>query len=208
MSTPGFLDGVERQLLPPDRALDLAADLQREQRMVSDDDAHRLARRARECFADELDLVLVDASVLEGQRPRGVDAEHRDAGKLDERAQGLVDEAAVAGERRQEAAQHVVERNVVVAGNSEHLVTAVAQPLEELARLAELLGPRALGEVAADDDEVGLQLVDLAVDRFDQPLVVGAEMEVGEMDDAGHDRRVSKTRRPCVRFSNSAAAAA
>jgi len=37
---------------------------------------------------------------------------------------------------------------------------------------------RALREVAADDDEVGLQPVDLAPDRLDQALVVGAEMEV------------------------------
>ena len=97
----------------------------------------------------------------------------------------LVDEAAIARERRQEAAQHVVERNVVVAGHAEHFVARCLQPLEELAGLAELLGPRALGEVAADDDEVGLQLVDTPLDGLDQPLVMGAEMQVGKMDEAG-----------------------
>src|SRR5206468_1596753 len=70
----GFLDRVERQLLPADRALDLPFDLQREQRMMSDDHTHAVARRAREGLADELDLLLVDASVLEGQRASGVDA--------------------------------------------------------------------------------------------------------------------------------------
>ena len=60
------------------------------------------------------------------------------------------------------------------------------KPFEELAGLAELLGPRALGEVAADDDEVGLELVDLPLDRLDQPLVMRAEMKVGEMDEASH----------------------
>ena len=109
-------------------------------------------------------------------------------GKLDERAQALVDEAAVARQRRQEAAKHVVQRNVVVAGHAEHLVAALAQPFEEFAGFAKLLGARALGEVAADHDQVGLELVDFAFDRLDQPLVVRAEMKVGEMDEAGHAR--------------------
>ena len=63
----------------------------------------------------------------------------------------------------------------------------IAQPFEELAGFAELLGARALREIAADDDEVGLQLVDLAFDRLDQALVVRAEVQVGKMDDASHD---------------------
>ena len=140
----------------------------------------------RESLADELDLLLVDAPVLEGQRARGVDAEHRHSRKLDEGAQRLVDESAVAGERREEAAQHVVQRNIVVAGHADHLVAAVAQPFEELAGLAELLGPRALGEVAADYDQVGLQRIDLGIDGFHQPLVMGPEVQIREMDDAGH----------------------
>ena len=69
----GFLDRIERQLLPTDRALDFVADLEREQRMMSDENAQRFARRAREGLADELDLVLVDPPVLERQRARGVD---------------------------------------------------------------------------------------------------------------------------------------
>ena len=111
-----------------------------------------------------------------------------DTGELDERAQALVDEPPVASQRRQEAAQHVVQRDVVIAGHAEHLMAALAQPLEELARFPELLGPGALGEVAADDDQVGLQLVDLPFDRLDQPRVMRAEMKVGEMDEAGHVR--------------------
>ena len=128
-----------------------------------------------------------DAAVLEGQRARGVDAEHGDAGQLDERAQAVVDEAPVARQRRQEAAQHVVERNVVIAGHAEHLVAALAQPFEEPARLAELLGPRALGEVAADRRPGRASARRrCASTAFDQPLVVRAEMQVGQMDEAGH----------------------
>jgi deferrochelatase/peroxidase EfeB len=55
-------------------------------------------------------------------------------------------------------------------------MAAVLQALEELARLAELLGLGALGEVAADDDEVGFQLVDAFLDALDQALVVRAEI--------------------------------
>jgi hypothetical protein len=58
--------------------------------------------------------------------------------------------------------------------------------LEKLARFLELLGPGALGEIAADHDQRRREFVDLARDRLDQPRVVGAEVEVGEMDEARH----------------------
>ena len=57
---------------------------------------------------------------------------------------------------------------------------------EEAARLLELLGPRALGEVAADDDEVGLLVRNPRLDRFDENGVVGAEMKVGQVKKTGH----------------------
>src|SRR5215218_8518785 len=123
---------------------------------------HQYARHIRigprEGLADELHLVVADPPVLEGQRTGRVDPEHGDAGHLDEWAQSLVDEAAIAGERRKETAEHIVERHVVIAGNADHFVAALAEPLEELAGFLELLGPRALGEVPADYDEVGFQL--------------------------------------------------
>jgi hypothetical protein len=74
----------------------------------------------------------------------------------------------------------------VIAGDSEHFVAAVPQPFEELARLLELLGPCALREIAADHDEVGLELIHRPIDALDQPLVMSAEMEVGKMDEASH----------------------
>jgi hypothetical protein len=74
----------------------------------------------------------------------------------------------------------------VVAGDAKHLVTMFAKPFEELARLAELLGPGALGEIAADDDEVRLEAVDLLADSFHEALVMRAEVEVGKMDDTSH----------------------
>ncbi len=116
-------------------------------------------------------------------------------GQLDEGAQALVDEAPVARQRRKEAAQHVVQRNVVVSGNTEHLVPTLPQAFEELACLAKLLGACALGEIAADHDQVGLQLVDLPLDSLDQTFVMRAEMKVGKMDDAGHGHANAVTRR-------------
>src|SRR3954466_10510049 len=74
----------------------------------------------------------------------------------------------------------------MVAGHTKHFMAALAQPFEEATRLLELLGTGALGEVAADDDQVGLEYVDRPLDAFDQPLVVSAEMEVGKMDEARH----------------------
>jgi hypothetical protein len=49
-----------------------------------------------------------------------------------------------------------------------------------------LLGTSALGEVAADDDELRFQRIDLALDGFDEILVMGAEVKVGKMDEASH----------------------
>src|SRR5688500_10848874 len=65
----------------------------------------------------------------------------------------------------------------------------VAQPLEECAGFLELLSPRTLGKIAADDDEIGLLFADALLDRFDQPRVVGAEMQVRQMDQASHGAR-------------------
>ena len=112
----------------------------------------------------------------------------------------LVDIAAIARERRQEAPKHIVERHVMIAGHAEHFMARLAQPLEELARLLELLGSGALGEVAADDDEVGLELVDAPLDGVDQSLVVGAEMEIGQVNEASHAPRTRRERCGSAQF--------
>jgi hypothetical protein len=57
-------------------------------------------------------------------------------------------------------------------------MAAFAQSFEELTRLFELLCPRSLGEVAADDDEVGLELVHLRVDGIDEAVIMRTEMKV------------------------------
>ena len=74
----------------------------------------------------------------------------------------------------------------MIAGDAEHLVPMFPEAFEELAGFPELLGTSALREIAADDDDVWLELVGLRLDCADQPLVVGAEMQVRQMDDPSH----------------------
>ncbi len=66
----------------------------------------------------------------------------------------------------------------MIAGDAKHFVARLAQPVEKGAGVLELLGSRALGEVAADDDEIGLELVSLALNRLDQVFVMRAEMQI------------------------------
>jgi hypothetical protein len=65
-------------------------------------------------------------------------------------------------------------------------VAVIAQLLEELAGFAKLFGPRALREVAADDDQIWLQIVDLAAHGVNEALVMSAEMKVRQMNNTGH----------------------
>jgi len=65
-------------------------------------------------------------------------------------------------------------------------MAAVAKPLQEAASFRELLGLGALGKVAADHDEVGLQFIDAAFNRLHQPRVMRAEVQIGQMNDASH----------------------
>jgi hypothetical protein len=74
----------------------------------------------------------------------------------------------------------------VVAGDAEHFVPRVLEPLEKTACFGELFGPSALGKIAADVDEVRVERIHASFDRFDQPLVMSAEMEIGQLDEPGH----------------------
>jgi len=55
----------------------------------------------------------------------------------------------------------------------------LAQPVEEFASFLELLDPRALGKIAADDDEIGLLLVNALRDSVDKSRVMRTEVQVG-----------------------------
>ena len=80
----------------------------------------------------------------------------------------------------------------MIAGHAEHVMARRFQPFEELARLLELLGPRALGEVARNDDQVGLRpRRPTPRPRSTSRVVMRAEVQVGKMGDAGHVRRTA-----------------
>ena len=130
-------------------------------------------------------LLVADPAVLEGQRSRGVDAEHasrraaRATGKAFRRCSACSASAATGsgGRRRTAARRDCPERR---ARRGQHRAAARGN-----CSFLELLGPRALREIAADDDEVGLLLVDALLNRLDQPRIVRAEMQVGQDGSAG-----------------------
>ena len=66
----------------------------------------------------------------------------------------------------------------MIARHRQHLVPGIAQPRQEAPGLLKLLDTRALGEVAADDDEVGRGGIHLALHRGHDRLVMRAEMQV------------------------------
>lgn len=115
---PRIFHCIKREFLAADCALDLPAHFEGKKRVVSHQDPHRVPRASRENIANEFHLILVDPAVLECKRAGSVDPQNRDAGELDERAKRLINEAAIASERREESTQHIVERHVVIAWHS------------------------------------------------------------------------------------------
>src|SRR6059058_3448570 len=97
----GLFDNIKREFLPAYRLLDLIADFERQHRVMCDEDAEGFFRRSAERIANELDLFRIDASVLERQRPRRVDAEYCRSGQLDIRTERIVDEAPISRQRRE-----------------------------------------------------------------------------------------------------------
>ena len=57
-------------------------------------------------------------------------------------------------------------------------MSALAEPVEELAGFLELLGPGTLREIAADHYEIGLESSDRLLDGLDEILIVSAEMQI------------------------------
>src|SRR4051812_4747276 len=110
---------LERLAGAPDDLVLLRAVLRHVERMVRDEDLGHLLRQPAKPRAHGLDLVLVDASSLERERPRGVDAHDRHL-VVDVFGQEVFrHDALVVGERREEAPEDVVQRDIVVARHHE-----------------------------------------------------------------------------------------
>jgi aminoglycoside phosphotransferase (APT) family kinase protein len=189
----GIADRVERQLAPSRRRSEPVADRKREKRVVGDENAGGIGVGTLEGLLDEVHLVVADPAARKGQRASGIDPQNRRSGDLVKWAERVVDVAHVAGQRRQEAPEHVVKRNVVIAGDGKHVMPGLAKLFEKSASLLELLGARPLREIAADDDDVWPGLVHPQFDCFDQLWVVSSEMQVGKVDQASHVRATRVT---------------
>lgn len=94
---PGVGNRVKRHFLPTDGLAQDAAvvDRKREHRMMSDQNARDVGSAAKG-GANELHLLLADPAVLEGQRPRRIDSQHRSPRQFMMGTQRLVDIAFVA----------------------------------------------------------------------------------------------------------------
>ncbi len=75
----------------------------------------------------------------------------------------------------------------MVARNAEDLMASIAQSFKKAASLLELLGLRPLGEVAADHDKIGPELIDLSLDRLNETIIVSTKMQVRKMNQASHE---------------------
>jgi hypothetical protein len=104
--------------------------------VVGDDDLRHLVAERTQPFAYLPDLLLVDASVLDGQGAGGVDPEDGHLVVRVERFEVVGDVTAVLVERLEEAREDVVERDVVVARHDD---LRRRQRVQKLARLPELL---------------------------------------------------------------------
>lgn len=61
------------------------------------------------------------------------------------------------------------------------------QTLQPCRRLGKLISAGALREIAGNDDEIGPGLRQPRLRPGDDRWIMGAEVDVGEMRDAGHD---------------------
>ena len=102
---------------------------------------------------------------------------------MEERGEVGGHQAPVAAQRAEEPAREVEERDVVVAGHHQH---RRGEPVQERARGLELAAPGALGEVAADHDQVGAGGGQVLEHGLHHPRVLAAEVQVGDVGDGPH----------------------
>ena len=166
---------------------DVAAGGQRRERMVGDEHAQATVAGGREPALERVDVGAGDTAVR-GRGARGVDAPHHEH-VVDVRwRQVVVDHPAVAPKRREESADEVIQRHVVVAG---HHQPRRGQLVEEAASSRELRSARALRQVAGDDDQMWPVARDGCRKGLDEGRLYTAEVQVREMDDRRHASRAT-----------------
>ena len=119
---------------------------------------------------------MVDPAVLEGQRARSVDAEHGDLVVEVGRLEVVGDVAFIARQGLQEAAEHVVERDVMVAGHND---LGARQGVQIGSRRFELFALGALGQIARHHHHMGRDRFDQRAQGRQQLVVDTAEVQIG-----------------------------
>ncbi len=76
----------------------------------------------------------------------------------------------------------------MIAGHREHRQAALLEPVDELARQLIFGDLGALGEIAADRDQIGPLAQQQLFERGDDDGIVASEMDVGKMRDTGQNR--------------------
>ena len=97
-------------------------------------------------------LRAIDAAVLEGERPGGIDADDSDFGVGKKGLKILAEKPRVFRQRPKPASDDVVEWNIVIA---RHHDLGLWQGVEEPPRLGELAGPGALRQISGNHHHIG-----------------------------------------------------
>ncbi len=153
--------------------------------VMADDDPQRPGRRVAEHGRRELESASVEAAALVAPGADGVEPADDGAGGPQGRV-GRPDHSLEPLPRSREPRRECV-RDVVIAGHREN---GNRETVEERPGLLELTDPPAVRQIAAGDDELGLELPTELDERIvERRCLTGAAMEVGDVDCAGGHRR-------------------
>lgn len=92
--------------------------------------------------------------------------------------------AAKPGEGEQKAGEEIVERDIVIARDHD---PGEGEGVEEIAGCNELRAAGALGEVAADQEEIGGRCEKILQKSGSDCRIFSAEVEVGDVGDGAHE---------------------
>jgi hypothetical protein len=153
--------------------------------MMRNEDFPRLFWRMRECAADLAQLFDGYASGFPGKAAGCVQAEHCDViiaipviRKGDRR-----DVPVEFLQRTDKTVHQVVKRNIVIARDDENRLGNV---VDEMAGLNKFGGSGALGQIAAENDKIGLQPADFPNQGGGYACVMTAKVQVGNVGDHAH----------------------
>lgn len=152
---------------------------------------HHDANLARVAFLQTprhaLDLPCRYHAVLVPAGMGGVEPDHQHLFVLEDRLQIVTEMLAVIAVGCEQACKDVVQRDVVVARNHQRIADAIGlQAADEGGGTGELAAAGALGDVAGEHQQVCSMLAYMILQRLDHGGLLGAEMGVGDLHDAGH----------------------